>query len=91
MSNYQAFTQFINNSSLEDEEKRKYLKTVEDLSVGHEANPADVDGLNDFMGQEIVLLENAAIMAKDAEMISTLADLRNDLIELQKRAFVVAE
>lgn len=81
----------ITSKSLDEEEKTKYLKVVDDLNQGKIDDLEAAEELNQYLDDEFTLLEDSAIADEDAELISDLADLRNARLELEKQILGVSE
>ncbi|OGG03679.1 hypothetical protein A2W14_01385 [Candidatus Gottesmanbacteria bacterium RBG_16_37_8] len=86
ISVYQLIKNFIQTSnSLEEQEKIKFLLFLDQLAAGKYEDVETAEAIAQYLDQELPLLEEAAIAAKDTEQINLLADLRNARLELQKQ------
>lgn len=88
---YQVIRNFlIASSSIDEDEKTKYLTVLDDLGRGKMEDVETLDGLNKFLEEELRQLEDASLVAEDTEQIDMLADLRNARLGLQKQLLGVA-
>lgn len=84
VSVYQVIQNFVNSSDhINEEEKKDFLAALDSMSQGTIENVEKSIELNNFLESEITQLEDAAILAEDAEQINMLADLRNARLKLK--------
>ena|SRR3989344_5271135 len=84
-------TAIQNDPSLDDQEKLAYFDCLFKLESNQLLDGRILKDLNNYLNNEIKAMEEAAITARDADLINSLADLRIARTELEKAIFMLYE
>jgi len=89
-SPYFIVKEFVqNNETLPDETQKEYLDCLEELMNNKLPNAEVMESLNNFLNNEMDMVEEAALADHDTDLINKLADLREARTELEKSVFML--